>query len=80
MKHTYEFQIGNTPFIIDAMKKGNRSRFINHSCDPNTIATHWNHQGRSCVFIFACKKINAGEEITYGYRMKLDDSDIKVRC
>ena len=33
-KHYY-FMALNTDEIVDASKKGNISRFINHSCDPN---------------------------------------------
>ena len=33
-KHYY-FMALNADEIIDATKKGNISRFINHSCDPN---------------------------------------------
>lgn len=31
----YYFMALNTDEIIDATQKGNISRFINHSCDPN---------------------------------------------
>ena len=31
----YYFMALNADEIIDATKKGNTSRFINHSCDPN---------------------------------------------
>ena len=34
VKHFY-FMALSTEYIIDATFKGNVSRFINHSCDPN---------------------------------------------
>ncbi|PIO57287.1 hypothetical protein TELCIR_21306, partial [Teladorsagia circumcincta] len=33
--HHYMFEIGS--MIIDATKKGNCSRFMNHSCEPNAV-------------------------------------------
>ncbi len=33
-KSTYMFRIDDD-YIVDAMFKGNASRFMNHSCDPN---------------------------------------------
>ena len=33
-KSTYMFRI-DEDYIVDAMFKGNASRFMNHSCDPN---------------------------------------------
>ena len=35
-KKHYYFMALNSEIIIDATHQGNLSRFINHSCDPNT--------------------------------------------
>jgi SET domain-containing protein len=49
------------PFrIIDAGPKGNLSRFINHSCDPNLITQKWTVNGDVRVGLFAVKNIPAG--------------------
>jgi SET domain-containing protein len=31
---------------VDGKHKGNHSRFINHSCDPNCELVRWNVRGR----------------------------------
>ena len=53
--------------LIDATRKGNDARFINHSCEPNCQAEYWTVEGRECVGIFTIQTIKVGEEITYDY-------------
>lgn len=53
--------------IIDSRFKGNYTRFINHSCNPNCVAEKWNVCGYIRVGIFAIRDINIDEEITYDY-------------
>jgi SET domain-containing protein len=47
--------------IIDAGPKGNLSRFMNHSCDPNLETQKWNVNGDVRVGLFALKDIKAGK-------------------
>ncbi|KAK3133067.1 hypothetical protein QOZ80_6AG0531630 [Eleusine coracana subsp. coracana] len=54
--------------IIDATNKGNMSRFINHSCEPNTEMQKWSVDGETRVGIFALRDIKKGEELTYDYK------------
>lgn len=44
-------------YYIDAQYKGNESRFINHSCFPNAIATKWSVDKQNRLGIFALKAI-----------------------
>ncbi|GMR52480.1 hypothetical protein PMAYCL1PPCAC_22675, partial [Pristionchus mayeri] len=60
----------NRPFMIDATKYGNSSRFLNHSCDPNAICDKWSVARRFRMAFFAKKNIAAGEEITFDYRFQ----------
>ena len=64
---------------IDASKKGNISRFINHSCDPNCITQKWQVNGESRVGIFALRNIRVGEELTFDYQFERF-SHKKQRC
>ncbi|XP_035232883.1 histone-lysine N-methyltransferase NSD2-like [Stegodyphus dumicola] len=65
--------------IIDAGPKGNFSRFLNHSCDPNCETQKWSVNGDSRVGIFAKKDIPAGTELTFDYRMDFSHHK-KLKC
>ncbi|KAK1743086.1 SET domain-containing protein [Skeletonema marinoi] len=55
-------------YVIDAEKKGNAMRFIQHSCDPNCELIVRVHQDmRKRAWIRASKPIAVGEWITYKY-------------
>ncbi len=73
--HTFLFTL-NEHWIINANKKGNAARWINHSCTPNAIAFVHEHKSgdprKDKVIIEALRKIEAGEEITYDYGFEFD--------
>lgn len=54
-------------FFIDAGKFGNKSRFINHSCDPNAKLEKWWVEGFPRIGVFSIKPIKPNEEITIDY-------------
>lgn len=56
--------------LIDATKKGNLTRFVNHSCDPNAETQKWTANGKGRIGIFARKPIKAFEEITINYQFE----------
>lgn len=56
-------------YVVDATQKGNIARFINHSCEPNCEMQRWIVNGYYRLGIFAKKKIEEGEELTYDYSM-----------
>ncbi len=66
--HTYFFDRGDGT-VIDGGRGGNKSRFINHGCDPNCEAV--DSEGR--IFIRTLRPIAAGEELFLDYRLSLDD-------
>ena len=65
--HTFLFTL-NDEYVIDANHKGNKARWINHSCDPNCEAVldeDEDDSKQSQVFIEAIRSIKPGEELTY---------------
>lgn len=56
--------------VIDATMRGNISRFINHSCDPNAETQKWTVNGELRIGFFSTRTILAGEEITFDYRFE----------
>ena len=53
-KKFYMLSLGKN-ICIDAKKKGNFARFINHSCDPNLVSSKWSAKGRPRMAFFAVK-------------------------
>ena len=49
--------------VIDAGPKGNLSRFMNHSCDPNLETQKWNVNGDVRVGLFALSDIKEGRKM-----------------
>uniref|UniRef100_A0A0D9XCB9 Histone-lysine N-methyltransferase n=1 Tax=Leersia perrieri TaxID=77586 RepID=A0A0D9XCB9_9ORYZ len=66
--------------VIDATNKGNMSRFINHSCEPNTEMQKWTVEGETRVGIFALRDIKMGEELTYDYKFVQFGADQDCHC
>ncbi|CAN6204118.1 unnamed protein product [Urochloa humidicola] len=66
--------------VIDATDKGNMSRFINHSCEPNTEMQKWTVDGETRVGIFALRDIKKGEELTYDYKFVQFGPDQDCHC
>ncbi|XP_056867738.1 histone-lysine N-methyltransferase NSD2 [Takifugu flavidus] len=55
--------------IIDAGPKGNYSRFMNHSCQPNCETQKWTVNGDTRVGLFAICDVPAGTELTFNYNL-----------
>jgi len=68
--HTMFFDLGDGD-VVDGWVGGNSSRWINHSCDPNCETRL--AEGR--ILIRALRGIAAGEELTFDYRLVLDEDD-----
>ena len=56
--------------LIDATEKGNASRFINHSCDPNCETQKWTTGSTCSISIFSIHDIQEGEELTFDYQFE----------
>lgn len=63
---------------------GCMARFMNHSCHPNayakiiTVDTELGQDKK--IVVFANRKINAGEEITYDYKFPVEDGSLRCMC
>ncbi|XP_013784275.2 LOW QUALITY PROTEIN: histone-lysine N-methyltransferase NSD2-like [Limulus polyphemus] len=65
--------------IIDAGPKGNLSRFMNHSCQPNCETQKWTVNGDTRVGLFAICDIPAGSELTFNYNLECRGNE-KTKC
>lgn len=68
-KHHY-FMALRSDRVIDATVRGNISRFINHSCDPNAETQKWTVNGELRIGFFSIKNIFPNEEITFDYQFQ----------
>lgn len=66
--------------VIDATRKGNIARFINHACDPNCSAKIITLDSEKRIVIYAKQVIEPGDEITYDYKFPLEDEKIPCLC
>ena len=67
-EHTFIFETSDGS-VIDAGRRGNAARWMNHSCSPNCKSYEYD-DGR--VFIEARRAIAAGEELTYDYQLSVE--------
>lgn len=79
MDGSYLFRI-DSEWVIDATMKGNLSRFINHSCDPNCYAKIIPVESQKKIVIYSKRDIHPGEEITYDYKFPIEPDDKKISC
>jgi SET domain-containing protein len=71
--YLYELEDGKT--VIDGRGCG-LGPLLNHSCDPNCEVDEI--QGR--VWIYAMRKIAAGEELLWDYNLRDDEEPAPCRC
>ena len=59
--------------VVDATMTGGVARYINHSCDPNCV-TETIDIADTHIIIFAARRINRGEELSYDYKVRKSGS------
>ncbi|KIX93736.1 uncharacterized protein Z520_10642 [Fonsecaea multimorphosa CBS 102226] len=79
---TAKAQAGYRPqYVVDAAHRGGWTRYINHSCAPNTRFYVMNVGQRTRIIIKAVRKIAFGEEITISYgKNYFEQLRIACRC
>lgn len=67
--YLFGYQVGQkeTPYVIDAEKMGNHTRFLNHSEEPNLRSCSINVGLFSYVLFYTLRKIKKKEQLTYDY-------------
>ncbi|TFK75666.1 hypothetical protein BDN72DRAFT_892163 [Pluteus cervinus] len=76
---SYLFRI-DEELVVDATKKGNLGRLINHSCDPNCTAKIITINSEKKIVIYAKQDIELGDEITYDYHFPFEQDKIRCLC
>jgi uncharacterized protein len=71
--HTMLFEV-NDQIVIDATRRGNSARWINHSCSPNCEIVDENER----IFIQSRRDIRPGDELTYDYNLQLGEPHTKA--
>ncbi|HEX9788289.1 MAG TPA: SET domain-containing protein-lysine N-methyltransferase [Candidatus Binatia bacterium] len=71
--HTMLFSVDDG-LVIDATRRGNSARWINHSCAPNCEIEEEKHR----VFIEARRDIRPGEELAYDYNLQIGERHTKA--
>ncbi|KAK4054529.1 histone methyltransferase set1 [Microbotryomycetes sp. JL201] len=74
---SYLFRV-DEDLVVDATKKGNLGRLINHCCVPNCTARIITINNSKKIVIYAKRNIEPGEEVTYDYHFAHED--VKVIC
>jgi uncharacterized protein len=67
--HTFLFTVDDER-VIDGAFKGNSSKYLNHSCDPNCEAFI---EDDGSVWIWAKRTIREGQELTFDYHYILEE-------
>lgn len=60
--------------------QGNAGRYINHCCDPNCYCRVVTVDGIKHIVLFAWRDVKANEEITYDYKLPIEDVKIICHC
>ncbi|KAH9489593.1 hypothetical protein Btru_036451, partial [Bulinus truncatus] len=79
LKHHY-FMALNADEVVDATLRGNISRFINHSCNPNCETQKWTVNGELRVGFFTRTPVKKGEELTFDYQFEHYGEPQKCYC
>ncbi|KAK4056728.1 histone methyltransferase set1 [Microbotryomycetes sp. JL221] len=72
---SYLFRV-DEDLVVDATKKGNLGRLINHCCVPNCTARIITINNSKKIVIYAKRNIEPGEEVTYDYHFAHEDVKI----
>lgn len=75
----YMFRV-NEHYIVDATVKSNRSRFVNHCCDPNMSSEVVHVRGRDLIILKASRPIPPFTELTFDYMLPIEEKKLRCLC
>lgn len=70
-KFSYLFDV-NSFWVVDSARYGNKTRFMNHSLTSNVLPRVMMVNMTHRIGFYACKDIEAGEELFFNYGPKFD--------
>lgn len=70
----------DTEHIIDATFYGNKSRYINHSCEPNLKSETITVDNKTHIIFIANRLIEKHEELTFDYQFEYESEKIECFC
>jgi hypothetical protein len=76
----YVVEYDNGNYMLTARQSGSKARFVNHSCEPNTYLAEYICNGQPKIMIVSKRRINCNEELTFDYRWKEKESQIRNKC
>ncbi|PWN50506.1 SET domain-containing protein [Violaceomyces palustris] len=77
---TYLFRVDDD-LVVDATRKGNIARLMNHCCTPNCNAKILTLNGEKRIVLFAKNTILPGQELTYDYKFQSSaDDENAITC
>lgn len=80
-KHLYMMEIDSKrKLYVDSRFKGGLARFLNHSCEPNSMLDKWIVKNRYRLGMYATRAISKDEEITFDYRWTPSFQRPPVKC
>ena len=65
--------------VLDATMCGGMARYINHCCEPNCVTETVEVDRDLHIIIFANRRIERGEELSYDYKFDFED-DNRIPC
>ena len=65
---------------IDSQKKANKTRYINHSCDPNCNMEKWDVGKEKRMAVYTNQALAKDTELTFDYKWEAMGAEPQIKC